>query len=162
MGGSLGCHSVAAPPRGRLWRLSSLVVQGRISMSADVISLRETTAWPADIGMTLQDDNHCTDVTIDAYRATNCRMALSVKSWGNATTDKVTISNSVFSFIGIPEPGLGGKIASMPFDQWPYFPSYGAYFRNVAEVVLDDVSFSTIGPDDRDDVFTDNVGSLTR
>lgn len=32
--GSLGCHSVAAPPRGRLWRLSLLVVQGRISMSA--------------------------------------------------------------------------------------------------------------------------------
>ena len=130
-------------------------------MSADVISLRETTAWPADIGMTLQDDNHCTDVTIDAYRAT-CRMALSVKSWGSATTDKVTISNSVFSFIGIPEPGLGEKIASMPFDQWPYFPSSGAYFRNVAEVVLDNVAFSTIGPDDRDDVFTDNVGSLTR
>ena len=162
MGGSLGCHSVAAPPRGRLWRLSSLVVQGRISMSADVISLRAMTAWPEDIGMTLQDDNHCTDVTIDAYRATNCRMALSVKSWGSATTDKVTIRNSSFSFIGIPEPGLGEKIASMPFDQWTYFPSYGAYFRNVAEVVLDNVAFSTVGPDDRDAIFTDNVGSLTR
>lgn len=24
--------------------------------------------------------------------------------------------------------------ASMTFDQWPYFPSYGAYFRNVGEV----------------------------
>jgi len=80
----------------------------------------------------------------------------------NATTDKVTISNSVFSFIGIPEPGLGAKIASMPFDQWPYFPSYGAYFRNVGEVVLDNVAFSTIGPDDREAIFTDNVGYLKR
>lgn len=112
--------------------------------------------------MTLQDDNHCTDVTIDAYRATNCRMALSVKSWGSATTDKVTISNSAFSFIDIPEPGLGRKIASMPFDRWPCFPSYGAYFRNVADVVLDDVTFSTIGPDDRDDICTDNVPRLKR
>ena len=113
--------------------------------------------------MTLLDDNHCTDVTIENYHASDCRrMALSVKSWGSATTDKVTIRNSSFSFIGIPEPGLGEKISSMPFDQWPYFPSYGAYFRNVGEVVLDNVAFSTVGPDDRDDVFTDNVGSLTR
>ena len=89
-------------------------------------------------------------------------MALSVKSWGCAATDKVTIRNSSFSFIGIPEPGLGRKIASMPFDRWPCFPSYGAYFRNVADVVLDDVTFSTIGPDDRDDIYTDNVPRLKR
>ena len=80
----------------------------------------------------------------------------------NAATDKVTISNSVFSFIGIPEPGLGGKIASMPFERWPYFTSYGAYFRNAYDVVLDDVSFSTVGPDDRESIFTDNVGYLKR
>ena len=30
--GSLGCHSVASPPRGRPWRLSPLVVQWIISM----------------------------------------------------------------------------------------------------------------------------------
>lgn len=57
---------------------------------------------------------------------------------------------------------LGGKIASMPFDRWPCFPSYVAYFRNVADVVLDDVTFSTIGPDDRDDICTDNVTRLKR
>lgn len=113
--------------------------------------------------MTLLDDNHCTDVTIDGYHATNCRvMALSVKSWGSAVTDKVTISNSAFSYIGVPELGLGERIASMPFDQWPYFPSYGAYFRNVGEVVLDNVAFSTTSPDDRQDVYTDNVGRVER
>ena len=57
---------------------------------------------------------------------------------------------------------LGTNIASMPFDRWPCFPSYGAYFRNVADVVLDDVAFSTIGPDDRDDLYTDNVPRLKR
>ena len=31
--GSLGCHSVALPPRGRPWRLSPLVVQWIISMA---------------------------------------------------------------------------------------------------------------------------------
>ena len=31
--GSLGCHSVASPPRGRPWRLSPLVVQRIISIS---------------------------------------------------------------------------------------------------------------------------------
>ena len=54
------------------------------------------------------------------------------------------------------------KILSMPFDKWPYFPSYGAYFRNVGSVLLDNVSFTTIGPDTRPDVYTDNVRSLVR
>ena len=39
---------------------------------------------------------------------------------------------------------------------------YETSFRNVAEVVLDNVAFSTVGPDDREAIFTDNVGSLTR
>lgn len=113
--------------------------------------------------MTLLDDNHCTDVTIENYHASDCRrMALSVKSWGSATTDKVTIPELVILIHRHPGAGSGRENSSMPFDQWPYFPSYGAYFRNVAEVVLDNVAFSTVGPDDRDDVFTDNVGSLTR
>ena len=33
---------------------------------------------------------------------------------------------------------------------------------NVGEVVLDNVTFSTVGPDDRDEICTDNVGSLRR
>lgn len=56
----------------------------------------------------------------------------------------------------------GGYWHNMLIDQWPYFPSYGAYFRNVDEVILDNVSFSTIGPDDRESIFTDNVGYLKR
>ena len=35
--GSLGCHSVASPPRGRLWRLSPLVVPRIISMIVRMI-----------------------------------------------------------------------------------------------------------------------------
>ena len=37
--GSLGCHSVASPPRGRPWRLSPLVVQWIISMSVIAVLL---------------------------------------------------------------------------------------------------------------------------
>ena len=37
--GSLGCHSVASPPRGRPWRLSPLVVLRIISMSVIVVLL---------------------------------------------------------------------------------------------------------------------------
>lgn len=117
----------------------------------------------APFSMTLQDDNHCTDVSIDGYEASDCwGMALSVKSWTSAFTDTVRISNSSFSFIGIPDDSLSEKILSMPFDKWPYFPSYGAYFRNVSSVLLDNVSFTTIGPDTRPDVYTDNVRSLVR
>ena len=35
-------------------------------------------------------------------------------------------------------------------------------FRNVGEVILDNVTFSTTGPDDRKDVYTDNVGRIER
>ena len=113
--------------------------------------------------LTLMDGQHCTDVTIDGYNAENCwRMALSVKSWESATIDNVNITNSSFSFVGIPEPGLGDRILSMPKNQWSYFPSFGAYFRNVGTVRLEDVSFSTVGPDDRQDVLTENVTTLIR
>ena len=44
--GSLGCHSVASPPRGRPWRLSPLVVQRIISMS--VISVLPVTSSNAN------------------------------------------------------------------------------------------------------------------
>ena len=37
--GSLGCHSVASPPRGRPWRLSPLVVLRIISMSVIAVLL---------------------------------------------------------------------------------------------------------------------------
>ncbi len=113
--------------------------------------------------LTLLDGQHCSDVSIDGYRAEHCwRMAFSVKSWEYAVIDNVDISNSSFSFVGIPEPGLEKKILSMPKNQWPYFPSYGAYFRNVGTVTLKNVSFTVEGPDDRPDVLTENVSRFLR
>ena len=35
-------------------------------------------------------------------------------------------------------------------------------FRNVGEVILDNVTFSTTSPDDRNDVYTDNIGRIER
>lgn len=111
--------------------------------------------------MTLLDGQHCSDITVENFDASGTYgMALSVKSWKSATIDSVRISNSSFSFIGNPEPGLEKKILSMPEDRWPFFPSYGAYFRNVGKVTLDNVVFSTKGTDSRQAVMTKNVGRI--
>lgn len=112
--------------------------------------------------LTLPDGNHCTDIAVDGYEAEGCRMALSAKSWGVASTDSLRISNSSFSFMGEPEPGMEQRILSLPFDRWPTFPSFGAYFRNVGTVTLDHVSFTFTGRDFRSPVLTDNVAELIR
>ncbi len=102
--------------------------------------------------VTLKDGHHCKDITIEGCRATACRMALSVKSWESATTDRVRIIGSSFSFDGNPEPGLGKRISALPFSQWPDFPSYGAYFRNVGSLDLEDTDFTVTSADTREAV----------
>ncbi len=82
-------------------------------------------------------------------------MALSVKSWEGARTDSVRIIDSSFSFYGNPEPGLGERISALPFSQWPDFPSYGAYFRNVGTLDLDGTTFSVTSSDTREAVVRD-------
>ena len=49
-------------------------------------------------------------------------------------------------------------MASLPFDQWPYFPSWGAWFRNIGEVNIENTSFTLNGRDYRPDILYDNVG----
>lgn len=109
--------------------------------------------------VTLKDGHHCKDITIEDCRAAGCRMALSVKSWESAETDSVRIIDSSFSFDGNSEPGLGGKISALPFSQWPDFPSYGAYFRNVGSLDLEGTTFNVTCADTREAVVTDNVKS---
>ena len=111
------------------------------------------------ISVTLQDDNSCGEILIENCTALSTwRMALSVKSWGTARTDKVTIRNCLFNFDGIPDPTIPEKMASLPFDQWPYFPSWGAWFRNIGEVNIENTSFTLNGRDYRPDILYDNVG----
>lgn len=114
------------------------------------------------ISVTLQDDNSCGEILIENCIARDSwRMALSVKSWGTAHTDKLTIRNCVFNFDGIDDPSIPSKMASLPYDRWPYFPSWGAWFRNIGEVVIENTSFTLNGKDYRPDILYENVGNHT-
>jgi hypothetical protein len=64
------------------------------------------------------------------------RMALSVKSWGNASTDCVVMRRCDMEFDGIDDPALPAWFENRPTDQWPVFPVWGMYFRNVKKVYV--------------------------
>lgn len=115
------------------------------------------------LSVTLQEDNHCKGILIENYHADNCyRMALSVKSWGTARTENVVMRNCRFGFEGIDDPMLPRKMEKLSFDQWPFFPSWAAYFRNVDNVMIENTSFSLTGQDYRKDIICDNVGNFQR
>ena len=81
-------------------------------------------------------------------RATT-RMALSVKSWGTARTHYVRLEDCRLEFQGIDDPLLPEKMAALPRSQWPFFPSYGLWFRNVDKLFVKNVECTTIGKDYR-------------
>jgi hypothetical protein len=113
--------------------------------------------------LTLGEDNTCGKLIISGYKATGASpLALSAKSWGTSRIGSVVIRKSSFSFAGDPEEGLSAKILSLPYDRWPVFPSYGAYFRNVDSVLLDRVTFTALTPDSRPDILTDSVRVFRR
>lgn len=115
------------------------------------------------LSVTLQEDNSCKDILVENYVARNCyRMALSVKSWGTARTEDVTVRGCEFGFAGIDDPELPAKMEKLSFDQWPFFPSWGAYFRNVDNVRIENTAFRCSGPDYRQDIICDNVENFSR
>ena len=110
------------------------------------------------ITVTLGDDN--TAGTISINRLTGRKighMALSVKSWGTAPTDQVIISNSDIEYIGKDDRSLPEWFHGKSFDQWPFFPSWGMYFRNVHTVKLHRVKLRLIGKDYRPATLYDHV-----
>lgn len=115
------------------------------------------------LSVTLQEENSCKDILVENYIADNCyRLALSVKSWGTARTESVTIRGCEFGFEGIDDPGLPEEIGKLDFSQWPVFPSWGAYFRNVDNVKIENTDFNVTGRDWRKDIICDNVGVFSR
>lgn len=90
------------------------------------------------------------------------RMALSVKSWGTTRAGRVSLRDVSLSFRGIDNPALPGSFRNLPFDKWPFFPSFGLYFRNVDSVSLRNVRCTTVGRDYRPMMVTDSVGRVTR
>ena len=52
------------------------------------------------------------------------------------------------------------SMQEVPRDKWPFFPSFGLYFRNVERVRLSRVRCVTVGRDYRPMMVTDSVGNV--
>lgn len=112
------------------------------------------------LSVTLGDDNHLGTITLKNIKATDItNHALSVKSWGSATTDCVVLKNCDMEFRGIDDPNLPSWFKTHSTNEWPVFPSWGMYFRNVAKVKEKGVKLHLKGKDYREAVINDNVGN---
>lgn len=109
--------------------------------------------------VTLGEDNTCGTIVVENLTARDVtRMALSVKSWGTALTDKVTLKHCDLEFDGIDDPGLPAWFVDRPTSEWPVFPCWGMFFRNVGEVDVRDVTLRVKGGEYRKAYMCQNVG----
>lgn len=109
--------------------------------------------------VTLGEDNTCGTIVVENLTARDVtRMALSVKSWGTAPTDKVTLKHCDLEFDGIDDPGLPAWFVDRPTSEWPVFPCWGMFFRNVGEVDVRDVTLRVKGGEYRKAYMCQNVG----
>ena len=114
------------------------------------------------LSVTLGEDNSCGSILVEDLVARDItRMALSVKSWGTAMTDRVTIRRADLQFRGIDDPNLPQWFKERPFSEWPVFPCYGMYFRNVGKLKIKDTHTSFTGKDYRKAIILDHVGKDT-
>lgn len=108
--------------------------------------------------VTLSDDNTMGEIRIEDLEARDItRMALSVKSWGKAPTDRVVMRRCDMEFDGIDDPNLPEWFKNRPTNEWPVFPVWGMYFRNVKTVDAKDVTLTVKGKEYREAWTTDNV-----
>ncbi len=109
--------------------------------------------------VTLGDDNTCGRIVVENMTARDVtRMALSVKSWGKAPTDKVILKNCDLEFNGIDDPSLPDWFDNKPTSQWPVFPCWGMFFRNVGIVEAHNVKLRVKGGEYRKAYMCQNVG----
>lgn len=109
--------------------------------------------------VTLGNDNTCGSILVEDMTARDVtRMALSVKSWGDAPTDKVVLKNCDLEFDGIDDPSLPAWFYNKPTSQWPVFPSWGMFFRNVRVVNVHNVTLRVKGGEYRKAFMCQNVG----
>ena len=112
------------------------------------------------LSVTLGDDNTCGRIVVEDVTARDItRMALSVKSWGTAPTDRVVLRRCDFEFVGIDDAQLPSWFEGRPTSQWPVFPSWGMFFRNVGRVNARNVRLRLKGRDYRKPYMCQNVGS---
>lgn len=109
--------------------------------------------------VTLGDDNTCGRIVVENMTARDVtRMALSVKSWGKAPTDKVILKNCDLEFNGIDDPSLPDWFDNKPTSQWPVFPCWGMFFRNVGVVEAYNIKLRVKGGEYRKAYMCQNVG----
>lgn len=110
------------------------------------------------LSVTLGEDNSMGTLTVkDLVARDITRMALSVKSWGTARTDRVTVRWADLEFEGIDDASLPAWFEGKKFSEWPVFPCWGMYFRNVGCVDASGVTLRLKGRDYRQAVMTDRV-----
>ena len=113
------------------------------------------------LSVTLSEDNTLGRICVDHLVAHDItRMALSVKSWGTARSKQVKIRHAVLEFRGIDDPSLPDWFKTHTTDQWPVFPSWAMYFRNVDHVSVKNVICSFTGKDYRKPILYDHVGKI--
>lgn len=116
----------------------------------------ETVLTP--VSVTLSEDNSAGTITIENIVARDItRMAMSVKSWGTAHTDKVIVRNVDLQFRGIDDPSLPEWFKTAKTSEWPFFPSWAMYFRNVGSVSIENAKLSHVGADYRQAIIYNNV-----
>lgn len=109
--------------------------------------------------VTLGEDNTCGRIVLNDIVAKDItRMALSVKSWGKAPTNQVVMRHCDMEFDGIDDANLPAWFENRPTSEWPVFPSWGMYFRNVEEVDAKDVTLRVKGKDYRKAYICEKVG----
>lgn len=110
------------------------------------------------LSLTLGNDNSAGLITFEDNTARGItRMALSVKSWGSAKTDRVVMRRCDLEFVGIDDPGLPEWFKTHKTSEWPVFPCWGMFFRNVGQVDVKKVTLRTKGKDYRPAYMTQNV-----
>lgn len=128
------------------------------------ITLKRITATSVltPLSVTLGDDNTLDHLIVSHFTARDVtRMAASVKSWGSSRSSNVTFSHCDFQFRGIDDPTLPEWFVGRPTSEWPVFPSYGLYFRNVDGVSLRHVKVSYTGKEYRKAAMYDSVTNLS-
>lgn len=112
------------------------------------------------LSVTLGNDNTAGRITVEDICARGItRMALSVKSWGTAPTDLVVMRRCDMEFDGIDDPSLPDWFKTHSTSEWPVFPCWGMYFRNVKKVDVKDITLRVKGKDYRKAYMTDNVSA---
>lgn len=110
------------------------------------------------ISVTLAKENTAGRIVIENLKAHDINhMAMSVKSWENSFADHVILKNVDIEFVGKDDQFLPTWFIGKSFSEWPIFPCWALYFRNINKVQIKNVRLRIKGKDYRPPIIYDNV-----